>query len=59
MSTAIIIFLVFLVLGMPVAFAIGISGFSFFIIKGLPSSEVNINNSELHYACNSVIHSRR
>ena len=38
MSTAIIIFLVFLVLGMPVAFAIGISGFSFFIIKGLPMS---------------------
>ena len=38
MSTAIIIFLVFLVLGMPVAFAIGISGFAFFIIKGLPMS---------------------
>lgn len=38
MSTAIIIFLVFLVLGMPVAFAIGISGFAFFIIKSLPMS---------------------
>ncbi len=38
MSTAIIIFLVFLVLGMPVAFAIGLSGFAFFIIKGLPMS---------------------
>ncbi len=38
MGTAIIIFLVFLILGMPVAFAIGISGFAFFIIKGLPMS---------------------
>lgn len=38
MSTAIIIFLVFLLLGMPVAFAIGISGFAFFIFKSLPMS---------------------
>lgn len=38
MSTAIIIFLVFLLLGMPVAFAIGISGFVFFIFQSLPMS---------------------
>ncbi len=38
MSTAIIIFLVFLLLGMPVAFAIGISGFAFFIFQSLPMS---------------------
>ncbi len=38
MSTAMIIFLVFLLLGMPVAFAIGISGFAFFIFKSLPMS---------------------
>ena len=31
-----IIFLVFLLLGMPVAFAIGISGFSFFLTRALP-----------------------
>ncbi len=36
MFAAIGIFLVFLLLGMPVAFAIGISGFSFFIIRDLP-----------------------
>ncbi|MBQ6373576.1 MAG: TRAP transporter large permease [Clostridia bacterium] len=36
MGTALIIFLVFLLLGMPVAFAIGISGFSFFLIRDLP-----------------------
>ena len=36
MGVAIVIFLVFLLLGMPVAFAIGISGFSFFIIRDLP-----------------------
>ncbi len=36
MSIAIVIFLVFLLLGMPVAFAIGISGFSFFLIRNLP-----------------------
>lgn len=36
MGIAIVIFLVFLLLGMPVAFAIGISGFSFFIIRDLP-----------------------
>lgn len=38
MASAIIIFLVFLILGMPVAFAIGISGFAFFIFKSLPMS---------------------
>lgn len=38
MSTAIIIFLVFLLLGMPVAFAIGISGFAFFFFQSLPMS---------------------
>lgn len=38
MGIAIIIFLVFLLLGMPVAFAIGVSGFSFFIIRDLPMS---------------------
>ena len=38
MYTAIIIFLVFLFLGMPVAFSIGLSGLSFFLIRGLPMS---------------------
>ena len=36
MYTAIIIFLVLLFLGMPVAFSIGISGLSFFLIRSLP-----------------------
>ena len=36
MYTAIVIFLILLLLGMPVAFSIGISGFSFFLIRGLP-----------------------
>ena len=36
MVAAIGIFLVFLVLGMPVAFSIGLSGFSFFVIRDLP-----------------------
>jgi len=38
MITAIGIFFVFLLLGMPVAFAIGISGWSFFMIRELPLS---------------------
>ena len=38
MGTAIIIFLIFLSLGMPVAFSIGISGFVFFIVRELPMS---------------------
>ena len=38
MMTAIFIFLVFLILGMPVAFAIGLSGFSFFLMNDLPMS---------------------
>ena len=38
MGSAIGIFLVLLLLGMPVAFAIGISGFAFFIIRDLPMS---------------------
>ena len=36
MLTAIGIFFVFLLLGMPVAFAIGLSGFSFFMMADLP-----------------------
>lgn len=36
MITAIGIFLVFLLLGMPVAFSIGLSGFAFFVIRDLP-----------------------
>ncbi len=36
MFAAIGIFFVFLLLGMPVAFAIGLSGFSFFMIRDLP-----------------------
>ena len=36
MFIAIGIFLVFLLLGMPVAFSIGLSGFSFFLIRDLP-----------------------
>lgn len=36
MGIAIIVFMVFLFLGMPVAFAIGLSGFSFFLESGLP-----------------------
>ncbi len=36
MLTAIGIFFVFLLLGMPVAFAIGLSGFSFFLMAELP-----------------------
>ncbi len=37
MGIAVIVFLVLLLLGMPVAFAIGISGFSFFLVTpGLP-----------------------
>ena len=36
MYYAIIVFLVLLFLGMPVAFSIGISGLSFFLIRGLP-----------------------
>ncbi|MCC8060076.1 MAG: TRAP transporter large permease [Clostridiales bacterium] len=36
MFAAIGIFFVFLLLGMPVAFAIGLSGFSFFVIRDLP-----------------------
>lgn len=36
MFVSIGIFLVFLLLGMPVAFAIGLSGFSFFLIRDLP-----------------------
>ena len=38
MIGAIGIFFVFLLLGMPVAFAIGISGWSFFMIRELPLS---------------------
>lgn len=38
MGIAIVVFLVFLLLGMPVAFAIGLSGFSFFMIRELPLS---------------------
>ena len=38
MISAIGIFFVFLLLGMPVAFAIGISGWSFFMIRELPLS---------------------
>ena len=38
MIAAIGIFFVFLLLGMPVAFAIGISGWSFFMIRELPLS---------------------
>ena len=38
MIAAIGIFFVFLLLGMPVAFAIGISGWSFFLIRDLPMS---------------------
>lgn len=38
MIAAIGIFFVFLLLGMPVAFAIGISGWSFFLIRELPLS---------------------
>lgn len=36
MLTAIGIFFIFLLLGMPVAFAIGLSGFSFFMMADLP-----------------------
>ena len=36
MYYAILVFLVLLFLGMPVAFSIGISGLSFFLIRGLP-----------------------
>ena len=36
MYYAIIVFLVLLFLGMPVAFSIGISGLAFFLIRGLP-----------------------
>lgn len=36
MGYAILIFLVLLILGMPVAFSIGISGLSFFLIRHLP-----------------------
>ena len=36
MFIAIGIFFVFLLLGMPVAFSIGLSGFSFFLIRNLP-----------------------
>lgn len=38
MGYSIIIFLVFLILGMPVAFSIGLSGLSFFLIRALPMS---------------------
>lgn len=38
MEFAIPIFLIFLVLGMPVAFSIGISGLTFFLIRELPMS---------------------
>ena len=40
MIAAIGIFFVFLLLGMPVAFAIGISGWSFFMIRELPLSKI-------------------
>ena len=36
MYYAILVFLVLLFLGMPVAFSIGISGLTFFLIRGLP-----------------------
>ena len=36
MYYAILVFLVLLFLGMPVAFSIGISGLAFFLIRGLP-----------------------
>lgn len=36
MGYAILIFLILLILGMPVAFSIGISGLSFFLIRDLP-----------------------
>ncbi len=38
MNIAIIVFVVFLFLGMPVAFSIGLSGFAFFVIRELPLS---------------------
>ncbi len=38
MGYAILVFLVFLVLGMPVAFSIGLSGLAFFLIRSLPMS---------------------
>ena len=38
MITAIGVFFVFLLLGMPVAFAIGVSGWSFFLLRDLPLS---------------------
>lgn len=38
MGYAILVFLVFLVLGMPVAFSIGLSGLAFFLIRNLPMS---------------------
>lgn len=38
MSIAIGVFLVFLLLGMPVAFSIGLSGLTFFLIRDLPMS---------------------
>lgn len=38
MDFAIPVFLVFLVLGMPVAFAIGLSGLTFFLVRDLPMS---------------------
>lgn len=38
MGYAIIVFLIFLILGMPVAFSIGLSGLAFFLIRGLPMS---------------------
>ena len=38
MGVAIVVFLIFLILGMPVAFAIGLSGFTFFITRDLPMS---------------------
>ena len=39
MFIAIGIFFVFLLLGMPVAFSIGLSGFSFFMIRDLPMTD--------------------
>ncbi|WP_101910121.1 TRAP transporter large permease [Marasmitruncus massiliensis] len=38
MGIAIAVFLVFLILGMPVAFSIGLSGFTFFVVRDLPMS---------------------
>ncbi|MGE4276409.1 MAG: TRAP transporter large permease [Lawsonibacter sp.] len=38
MGIAIVVFLIFLVLGMPVAFSIGLSGFTFFVLRDLPMS---------------------